>query len=108
MHDTRVQLTVGVYVCVRVCVCALSPCAQLVLDEAKLLSQLEHQNIICYIGAYESNGVMMIEMEYADGGDLYVTFGPHRLTNFSVLWHKVVSVPRRGVFFHTHTATDCE
>jgi len=31
---------------------------------------LNHPNIICYYDTFEENGVLMIEMEYADDGTL--------------------------------------
>ena len=38
--------------------------------QAKVLSLLNHPNIICYYDTFEENGVLMIEMEYADDGTL--------------------------------------
>ncbi|XP_050432011.1 serine/threonine-protein kinase Nek8 isoform X2 [Adelges cooleyi] len=43
---------------------------QLALNEARVLSLLCHPNIISYYGSFEMDGVLMIEMEYADGGTL--------------------------------------
>ncbi|XP_050538275.1 serine/threonine-protein kinase Nek8-like [Daktulosphaira vitifoliae] len=43
---------------------------QLALNEARVLSLLCHPNIISYYGSFELDGVLMIEMEYADGGTL--------------------------------------
>ncbi|XP_001946936.3 serine/threonine-protein kinase Nek8 [Acyrthosiphon pisum] len=43
---------------------------QLALNEAKVLSLLSHPYIISYYGSFEMDGVLMIEMEYADGGTL--------------------------------------
>ena len=41
---------------------------QLALNEVQILSMLDHPNIISYYDSFEQEGVLMIEMEYADGG----------------------------------------
>ena len=38
------------------------------MNEAQILSRLDHPNIISYYDNFEEDGVLMIEMEYADGG----------------------------------------
>ncbi|XP_069689683.1 serine/threonine-protein kinase Nek8-like isoform X2 [Periplaneta americana] len=43
---------------------------QMALNEVQVLSSLDHPNIISYLGSFERDGVLMIEMEYADGGTL--------------------------------------
>uniref|UniRef100_A0A0N4ZSG5 non-specific serine/threonine protein kinase n=1 Tax=Parastrongyloides trichosuri TaxID=131310 RepID=A0A0N4ZSG5_PARTI len=43
---------------------------QSALNEVLLLSQLDHRNIISYYDSFEEDGILMIEMEYADGGNL--------------------------------------
>uniref|UniRef100_A0A1I8ADL0 non-specific serine/threonine protein kinase n=1 Tax=Steinernema glaseri TaxID=37863 RepID=A0A1I8ADL0_9BILA len=43
---------------------------QLALNEVTLLSQLDHPNIISYYDSFEEDGVLMIEMEFAEGGTL--------------------------------------
>ncbi|CAD6184407.1 unnamed protein product [Caenorhabditis auriculariae] len=43
---------------------------QLALNEVSLLSRIEHPNIIAYYDSFEEEGLLMIEMEYADGGTL--------------------------------------
>ncbi|KAK0424078.1 hypothetical protein QR680_008488 [Steinernema hermaphroditum] len=43
---------------------------QLALNEVTLLSQLDHPSIISYFDSFEEDGVLMIEMEYAEGGTL--------------------------------------
>ena len=43
---------------------------KLALNEVALLSKLSHPHIISYHSSFEENGVLMIEMEYADGGSL--------------------------------------
>ncbi|XP_077295438.1 nimA-like kinase [Arctopsyche grandis] len=49
----------------------LSPEERLMaLNEVEVLSSLNHPNIIGYGGSFIENGVLMIEMEYADGGTL--------------------------------------
>ncbi len=40
----------------------------LALNEVQILSMLDHPNIISYYDNFEEDGVLMIEMEYADGG----------------------------------------
>ena len=44
--------------------------SQNALNEAKLLSILDHPNIISYYDCFEHNGMLQIAMEYADGGTL--------------------------------------
>ncbi|CAE1157357.1 Serine/threonine-protein kinase nekl-2,Serine/threonine-protein kinase Nek8,Serine/threonine-protein kinase Nek3,Serine/threonine-protein kinase Nek1,Serine/threonine-protein kinase Nek5,Serine/threonine-protein kinase Nek2,Probable serine/threonine-protein kinase nek3,Serine/threonine-protein kinase Nek4 [Acanthosepion pharaonis] len=43
---------------------------QMALNEVKLLAMLDHPNIISYYDSFEEDGILMIEMEYADGGTL--------------------------------------
>nr|AKN21711.1 NEK8-2 [Schmidtea mediterranea] len=43
---------------------------QLAMNEVKVLSQLDHPNIVAYFDSFEEDGVLMIEMEYADNGTL--------------------------------------
>lgn len=43
---------------------------QLALNEVNLLSRIEHPNIISYYDSFEEDGLLMIEMEFADGGTL--------------------------------------
>ncbi|XP_072889298.1 uncharacterized protein [Hemitrygon akajei] len=43
---------------------------QRALNEVKVLSMLDHPNIINYYDSFEEDGVLMIEMEYAEGGTL--------------------------------------
>ncbi|XP_021939343.1 serine/threonine-protein kinase Nek8-like isoform X2 [Zootermopsis nevadensis] len=43
---------------------------QMALNEVQVLSSLDHPNIISYFGSFERDGVLMIKMEYADGGTL--------------------------------------
>lgn len=38
------------------------------MNEIQILSRLDHPNIISYYDNFEEDGVLMIEMEYADGG----------------------------------------
>ena len=39
-----------------------------VFPKVQILSRLDHPNIISYYDNFEQEGVLMIEMEYADGG----------------------------------------
>ncbi|XP_071479348.1 uncharacterized protein [Diadema antillarum] len=43
---------------------------QMALNEIRVLSMLDHSNIISYYDSFEEDGTLMIEMEYADGGTL--------------------------------------
>ncbi|KAL5254977.1 hypothetical protein ACHWQZ_G014436 [Mnemiopsis leidyi] len=43
---------------------------QLALNEVKVLGMLHHPYIIAYYDSFEEDGLLMIEMEYADGGTL--------------------------------------
>lgn len=40
----------------------------LAMNEIQILAMLDHPNIISYYDNFEADGVLMIEMEYADGG----------------------------------------
>ena len=40
------------------------------LNEVKVLAQMDHPNIVAYHDSFERDGILMIEMEYADGGNL--------------------------------------
>ncbi|XP_040565280.1 serine/threonine-protein kinase Nek8 [Lepeophtheirus salmonis] len=42
----------------------------LALNEVKVLAKMDHPNIVAYFDSFEVDGVLMIEMEYADGGNL--------------------------------------
>eukprot|EP01135_Chromosphaera_perkinsii_P006128 Nk52_evm1s412 gene=Nk52_evmTU1s412 len=43
---------------------------KIALNEATVLSKLHHPNVIGYLDCYEDEGMLLIEMEYADGGTL--------------------------------------
>ncbi|CAD5206420.1 unnamed protein product [Bursaphelenchus okinawaensis] len=43
---------------------------QMALNEVNLLARLDHPNIISYYDSFYDGGVLMIEMEYAEGGTL--------------------------------------
>ncbi|GAB6032380.1 hypothetical protein CHUAL_011021 [Chamberlinius hualienensis] len=59
----------------------------LALNEAKVLAKLSHPNIVHYYNSYETNGTLMIEMEYADGGNLqeYLSRLESRMDEVTVL-----------------------
>ena len=50
-----------------------APERQMALNEVKVLATLDHPNIVTYYDSFERDGVLMIEMEYADGGNLAET-----------------------------------
>lgn len=41
---------------------------QMALNEVQLLARLDHPHIISYFDSFYQDGVLMIEMEYAEGG----------------------------------------
>ena len=43
---------------------------QMALNEVKVLAKMDHPNIVAYHDSFEKDGILMIEMEYADGGNL--------------------------------------
>eukprot|EP00048_Salpingoeca_helianthica_P021834 m.14644 g.14644 ORF g.14644 m.14644 type:complete len:1439 (-) comp6476_c0_seq2:37-4353(-) len=43
---------------------------QMALNESQVLSILSHENIITYYDSFEKDGLLVIEMEFADGGTL--------------------------------------
>lgn len=43
---------------------------QMALNEVKVLATLDHPNIVSYYDSFERDGVLMIEMEFADDGNL--------------------------------------
>uniref|UniRef100_A0A915IFI9 Protein kinase domain-containing protein n=1 Tax=Romanomermis culicivorax TaxID=13658 RepID=A0A915IFI9_ROMCU len=43
---------------------------QMALNEVTVLSKLEHPNIVSYYDSFEEDGLLMIEMEYAEKGNL--------------------------------------
>ena len=43
---------------------------QMALNEVKVLATMDHPNIVAYHDSFEKDGILMIEMEYADGGNL--------------------------------------
>ena len=45
--------------------------SQNALNEVKVLSMLNHPNVIRYYDSFEHDKAMMIVMEYAEGGTLY-------------------------------------
>ncbi|XP_076308989.1 serine/threonine-protein kinase Nek6-like isoform X2 [Tachypleus tridentatus] len=68
---------------------------QLSLNEVKVLSVLNHPNIICYFDSFEKDGILMIKMEYADGGNLaqYLSSQKTRIEEREIvfLFHQIVS-----------------
>ncbi|CAJ0584488.1 unnamed protein product, partial [Mesorhabditis spiculigera] len=43
---------------------------QLAKNEVEVLSRMEHPHIVSYFDSFEEDGLLLIEMEYADGGTL--------------------------------------
>ncbi|KAG1706199.1 Serine/threonine-protein kinase Nek9 [Nymphon striatum] len=68
---------------------------QLAINEVKVLSMLNHPNIISYFDSFEQDGVLMIEMEYADGGNLaqYLSQKKQRMEEKEILnfFHQMCS-----------------
>ncbi|XP_075231807.1 serine/threonine-protein kinase Nek8-like [Lycorma delicatula] len=76
---------------------------QMALNEVNVLSLLNHPNIISYMSSFESDGVLMIEMEYADGGTLAQLLSRRstRLSEYDilVLFEQIVSAIN---YMHQH------
>ncbi|CAG0891893.1 unnamed protein product [Cyprideis torosa] len=76
---------------------------QLALNEIQVLSLLDHPNIVSYLDSFERDGILMIEMEYADGGTLaqYLSSLNRTLEEREVLviFHQIVSAIRH---MHEH------
>lgn len=76
---------------------------QLALNEVNVLAVLDHPNIIRYYDSFEEDGVLMIEMEYADNGTLsqYLTKQDHPLDEKDILamFHQIVAAIR---YIHSH------
>ena len=47
---------------------------QLAMNEVAVLSSMNHPNIITYYNSFEKDGSLMIEMEYAEKGFVYINF----------------------------------
>lgn len=43
---------------------------EMAMNEVKVLATMDHPNIIAFHDAFQKDGILMIEMEYADGGNL--------------------------------------
>lgn len=54
---------------------------EMALNEVEVFSKLHHPNIISYMGNFMQNGVLLIEMEYADGGNLAQIINDRSLDN---------------------------
>lgn len=60
------------------------------LREADVLRKLSHPNIIAYFDTFEDKGLLMIEMEYADGGtlrDKIVEAGQTHFAEPEIVWY---------------------
>lgn len=55
------------------------------IRESETLLQLDHANIISYFDTFENDGVLLIEMEYADGGSLWNKVISFRFSFFSCM-----------------------
>ncbi|CAG0889811.1 unnamed protein product [Darwinula stevensoni] len=75
----------------------------LALNEIQVLALLDHPNIIRYLDSFERDGVLMIEMEYADNGTLasWLAQLTRRLEEREILvvFHQIVSAIRH---IHQH------
>lgn len=66
---------------------------QWALNEVSLLSQLDHPNIISYYDSFEEDGILMIEMEYADGGNLgQFLIMQEEYLNEDVIWYATIII----------------
>uniref|UniRef100_T1J9T1 non-specific serine/threonine protein kinase n=1 Tax=Strigamia maritima TaxID=126957 RepID=T1J9T1_STRMM len=76
---------------------------QLALNEIRVLSLLNHTNITTYLNSFEDDGVLKIEMEYADGGTLaqFLQQSEQQLDEREILiyLHQIVSALRH---MHDH------
>ncbi|XP_067827514.1 uncharacterized protein [Heptranchias perlo] len=76
---------------------------QRAMNEVKVLSMLDHPNIINYYDSFEEDGVLMIEMEYADGGTLaqYLAQQDRELEEQEILnlFHQMVAAT---CYLHEH------
>ncbi|XP_032906588.1 serine/threonine-protein kinase Nek8-like [Amblyraja radiata] len=77
---------------------------QRALNEVKVLSMLDHPNIINYYDSFEEDGVLMIEMEYAEGGTLaqYLAQQDRELEELEILnlFHQIVAAI---CYLHEHS-----
>ena len=62
-----------------------------VTNEIKVLSMLNHPNIVSYYGSFHSDGLINVVMEYADGGSLFThiqkanaPFFEHQILSYAV------------------------
>ena len=71
---------------------------QLALTEIQVLALLDHPNIVRYLDSFERDGILMIEMEYADNGTLasWLAQLTRRLEEREILavFHQIVSAIR--------------
>jgi len=51
--------------------------------EIEVLRHLKHPNVLRLFGVYETQGEIMLEMEYAAGGDLFDLVGEKNKVYFS-------------------------
>lgn len=76
---------------------------QLAMNEINVLSMLDHPNIVSYYDSFEQDGVLMIELEYADGGTLAQYLGqlkrPLGEYEILLLFQQIVSAIRH---MHEH------
>ncbi|CEF64911.1 NimA-like kinase [Strongyloides ratti] len=77
---------------------------QSALNEVSLLSQLDHPNIISYYDSFEDEGILMIEMEYADGGNLgqYLLMQQEYL-NENVIWFIFTQIVNGVCYLHQNS-----
>lgn len=54
-----------------------------IVDEVKILSEMDHPNIVKYYEAYEDDNYMNIVMEYLEGEDLFKLITTHKSSNFT-------------------------
>lgn len=64
------------------------------VQEAELLKQLNHANIIGYVESFIEKQVLWIIMEYADGGDLQVCIASRKERSVitCIIYHRVFDI----------------
>ena len=65
---------------------------------------LDHPNIISYYDSFEEDGIVMIEMEYADGGFVYHSVNCLFISDYSTSSFKVFIIINYAINIYTMKA----